>query len=186
MPLSPSTFMTPVRRLRSGQALKARASVGQLVQTSLHRTLIVITLLAHRNRDGQTILRRWQGARRIRRVCAGRILCAVEVEHQLARLGQSVIGQRRVEKAPGAVGLRLTRSVAKDEKQFGDLRALENGFETERFAVERELRRARDVGFYLSAQYRRNRNLTGRIVGDPFGFYTVSFIGRVPAEAVKL
>src|SRR5271166_4526799 len=179
-PLSPSTFKTPALQLRSGPASNAEASAGHLAQTFPHRTLIVIALLACRNWDGQAVLWRRQRAGCVRRVRAGWVLCAVEVQHQLAGLRQAVVRKRRVEKASRAVGFRLARSVANYEKQFGVLRALENGFETERFAVERELRCAGDVGLYLRAQYRRNGDVMRWVVGDPFGLHAVGFVGRVP------
>src|SRR6516164_8195949 len=99
---------------------------------------IVITLLASRNGNWQTVLRRRQRTRGIRCVSAGRVLRAIKIQYHVTRLRDSVVGERRVKKAAGTVGLGCTRGVAEDKEKLLVLGTLFNRFQTERPALERE------------------------------------------------
>jgi len=78
--------------------------------------LIVISLLAGGNRDGQPVLGRRQRTGCIGRKGARWIHQAIKVEPKFSWLRDSVIGKAGVQKASRAVGGCLARRVAHDEE----------------------------------------------------------------------
>jgi hypothetical protein len=100
----------------------------------------VVTFLTDRKRNGQAISRWRQRASSIGRVGARRVLEAVEVEDEIARLLETSIGVARVEKTASAICRRPTGGIAKNEKQFCPGGIFENWLEAIGLARNRELR----------------------------------------------
>jgi len=78
----------------------------------------VTTLLAGKKRNGQTVLCAQQSTGRESTDRAGRLVKTVEIEPELARMSEAVVGKFRIEKSAGAVSRLLAGGVAEDEEQF--------------------------------------------------------------------
>src|SRR4029077_8467134 len=86
---------------------------------SRHVSLVMVALLAHREGNGQAILRGRQRAGGGGGGGAGRILQAVEVEHQFAGFVEAVVRESGIQEPASAIGLCRARSVPQYEKELG-------------------------------------------------------------------
>src|SRR5438105_7775239 len=98
----------------------------------------MISLLADRKGDWQAVLRRRQGTGRKRSIRAGRILQAVKIQHQFARLLEPVVREAGVKKAARGIRGRRARRIAQYKKQLGYRGVFQDGIKPVRFAEQRK------------------------------------------------
>ena len=96
----------------------------------------MIALFAHRKSNRQAVSRRRKWTRGIRRVGAGRIFEAIEIEDQLAGFVEAVAGEAGIEEATGAVGGRGAGGVAENKEQLGHRGIFQDRLEAKGFPRE--------------------------------------------------
>lgn len=135
--------------------------------------------------DGKAVVFRGQRAGGEGGVGAGRVLDAVEVEDQIARFVEAVIGKRRIENASADVSGGFEGQVAEDEEQSFAGRVFQNRLECEFPVAEGEGgdagRGKVDGGAEDGGD---SQGLRGR-EGGPGGLNAEIGVGGEPVEAVE-
>src|ERR1035437_4453762 len=163
----------------------ARKGWGTQVCGRKGGALVRVALLAGFEGYWEAILLGRQGAGGVGGVGAGRSLQAVEVQGQLARLAEAVVGQAGVEEPRRAVGGGVASLVALDEEELVRLAGLDDRLQAEGFAAKGELGDARRGQVEGGADDGGNLFDVRRGEGNPARGDAEARAGGRPVEAVE-
>src|SRR5437660_1095643 len=121
----------------------------------------MIGLFARLDPHGKVVFLRRERAGGVRSKRAGRVVGLIEIEDDLA-----VLGEFGVKEPSGRIGLLSGGEVAKDVEELFRPRLFDNRIEPHFFTGETEYGETRIVGLLGLADDVQNRNLTW--LGDPF------------------
>lgn len=141
-------------------------------------------MLPGRNRNGETILLRGEGADGAEGIGARGIFGSIEVENYVSRTTDALTWRISMENAAFDLGAGFARSVAKEEEE--STLAVRDGKEADRLSVEDELSHAGGGLIGDLAQGIGNGKAARKAGGNPVGGDPKSQIGNIPAQRARM
>src|SRR5271169_577507 len=146
---------------------------------------VVVTLLASRYRNAETILDGRQRTRGIGGECTGRVLQFIEIEPELSGPIYAMVGKLGVEKASRSVGRRFAGGVAHNKEKVGRFRIFKHRLEPENLSIQRKFSGAGCGHLGRGPEHGWDVEHLRRVIRDPARMNAIVHTWLIPAQSVE-